>query len=96
MATGMPAQQAIGQAFRIFVGLSFNAGKRHALFFGFYDACRLAIDIEHVIGKSVAGFQRKLANGNTACRADIGICSVAQMPTGCGKQAIDVPPGLKL
>jgi hypothetical protein len=92
----VPARQAIGQALGVFVGLDFDAGEGDALFLGFDHPGSLAVDIQQVIGETVAGFQRELTDGNAPRGVDICLARVAHMPAGYSEQAIDVLPGFQL
>jgi hypothetical protein len=58
-----PARQPGGQTLGVFVGLRFNAGEGDAFFLGFDYASGFAVDVEKVIGKTVAG-QREFADSH--------------------------------
>ena len=62
---------------------------------GLYDADGLSVQIEQIVGVTMAGLQGKLSNGDSGLR-DILLAIVTDNPSRLFKQAIDFLSGLCL
>jgi hypothetical protein len=76
----------------VFLSLNLVSGKGFSLFLGFNYSRRSAIHIKQVVGETVAGLQRKLANGYAATGGDIRLAGVLNHPTGSIKELVDGLP----
>ena len=88
-----PRGQADGQALRIAGGLDLHAGERSALLLGLDHASGLAVHVEQVVGKAVAGVEHELADGHARRSVDISLVDIAYQPAGRLQQAVDGLPG---
>jgi len=77
----------------LFCGLDLDPGKGGACLFGFNNSRRLALNIEQVVGASVAGCQRKLADGHAGAGVEIGRFDVLDGSAGLSQQTIDILAG---
>jgi hypothetical protein len=59
-------------------------------------AAGLAIDVEQVVGKALAGVEHELAQRNALGTVDVGGLEVLHRPAGRRQQAVDLCPGALL
>ena len=76
------------------VGLGFDAAKGDALFFGFDHPGSLAVHIQQIVGKAMAGFEREFADGHATRGVDVGSGGIEDMPACRLQQHIDISPRL--
>jgi len=56
--------EGVGEADAVFSGLDFDGGERDAGFLGFDDAYGETVDIEEIVGETVAFFEGEFADGD--------------------------------
>ena len=84
-----PRGQAGRQALGVAGALHFHAAEGSAFFLGFDDAAGLAVDVQQVVGKAVAGFQGKFADGDAGRCPEVGVGHIADVPARCGEQRVN-------
>ncbi len=87
-----PARQAGWQTLGVFVGLSFYAAEGDAFFLGFDHAGGLAIHIQQIVGKAMAG-EREFADRHAARGMDVGGGCIADEPACRLQQSDDILTG---
>ena len=87
---GKRGRQALG----VLAGLDFDAGKGGAQLLGLDDAGGLAVEVEQVVGKAAAGFEREFAQRHAAGGVDVGLGDVENLPACRIQQAVDLLPCL--
>ncbi len=77
------------EAFGTHRGLPLHAGQRRALGLGLDDPDGALLDVEEVVGSSVAGLHDRLADGDTLSGEQVQVLAVLDVPAGVGELAVD-------
>ncbi len=83
----------IGQPTRVLFGLHLDAGEGFALLLRFDHAHGVAVDLQQVVGRTVAWLQQELAYGNAAGGLDIDGFRVLHGPARQGERIVDALAG---
>lgn len=89
-----PGGQAVRQAGGVSRRLTFYSGQGGAGLFGFDDACGLAVDVEQVVGETVARVQGEFTQGDAATGMDVRLVDIEDLPAGQRQQLVDLLPRL--
>ncbi len=76
------------------VGSSIDTGKCHPFLLRLDDAGGSAIDVEKIVGKTVALFQSKVPDCDSPMGQDVCVALIVHCPAGLGEEAVDVFSGL--
>lgn len=76
--------EILRQALAVFDGLDLDLDERNSLFLGFNDASRVAVDIEEVVGETVAGREREFAEGDSTTGFNVDAVAALDDPTSGG------------
>jgi hypothetical protein len=71
----------VGEADAIFGGLDFDRGERDARFLGFDDADGGTVDIEEIVGETVAFFEGVFADGDALGEGEVDFVAGLDGPT---------------
>src|ERR1019366_9055267 len=80
----------------VFAGLDFDCDEGNSLLLGLDDSGGVAVDVEEVVGETVAGGEWELTDSAAAASFDIDAIAILNEPAGGGKQAVDVSAGAVL
>ena len=86
-------RHVIGQPTGVLFGLHLDAGEGFALLLRFDHAHGVAVDVQQVVGRTVAWLQQKLAYGNAAGGLDIDGFRVLHGPARQGERIVDALAG---
>ncbi len=89
----IPGGQFVGQTLGVARRLGLDARERDAFFLRFDHAGRSSVDVEQIVGKAVAGLQRKFADRHAARGVDVGFAHGLHRPAGGCKQPVDLGAG---
>ena len=73
--------------------LNLNPFKGDAFFLGLNHTACFAIHIKQVVGKTVAGFERKFADGDACCRIYVGLLQVTHLPPCSLQELVNMDAG---